>query len=204
MSEHLHVLLKEIHSLENSVKKEIEGAEKALSYQVDKGKISFKKDVIKLHRSFKKNAAMYLLNSRFLVMLTAPVIYFVLIPALLLDLAIFFYQVVCFPIYGIEKVKRKDYFLYDRHKLRYLNIFEKINCEYCAYFNGLVAYMREIASRTEQYWCPIRHAIAIKGAHSRYNYFVSYGDPLVYQKQLEHLRKEMEYRKTHSGASPSK
>lgn len=33
---------------------------------------------------------------------------------------------------------------------------EKVNCVYCSYFNGLMSYLREIAGRTEQYWCPIR------------------------------------------------
>jgi len=39
------------------------------------------------------------------------------------------------------------------------------------YENGLAGYFREIAARTEQYWCPIKHARRIKAAHGRYPRF---------------------------------
>jgi hypothetical protein len=42
--------------------------------------------------------------------------------------------------------------IFDRTHLAYLNLVEKINCAYCSYGNGLAAYLREIAARTEQYW----------------------------------------------------
>jgi len=32
----------------------------------------------------------------------------------------------------------------DRHHLAYLNVIEKLNCEYCGYANGVFAYVREI------------------------------------------------------------
>ena len=43
------------------------------------------------------------------------------------------------------------YLAFDRHRLTYLNFAEKLNCEYCAYANGILAYFTEIAARTEQY-----------------------------------------------------
>jgi hypothetical protein len=92
------------------------------------------------------------------VVLTAPVIYAVIVPLVLLDLFVTIYQRVCFPVYGIPKVNRGDYLIFDRHHLAYLNALEKLNCAYCSYANGLIAYVREIAGRTEQYWCPIKHA----------------------------------------------
>jgi len=36
------------------------------------------------------------------------------------------YQSVCFPIYGVARVKRSDYFAFDRGQLAYLNAIEKI------------------------------------------------------------------------------
>ena len=63
----------------------------------------------------------------------------------------------CFPIYGIERVQRRRYFAIDRHTLAYLNAIEKANCLYCSHANGVIAYVREVAARTEQYWCPIKH-----------------------------------------------
>ena len=65
-------------------------------------------------------------------------------------------------------MRRRDYFVFDRHHLAYLNAIEKLNCAYCSYANGLVAYVREIAGRTEQFWCPIKHARRAIGAHAHY------------------------------------
>ena len=33
-----------------------------------------------------------------------------------------------------------------------------INCIYRSYANGLCSYVTEVAARTEQHWCPIKHA----------------------------------------------
>ncbi len=81
------------------------------------------------------------------------------------------YQALCFPLYDIPKVRRSEYMLLDRHRLAYLNFLEKLNCEYCAYGNGVLAYVTEVAARTEQYWCPIKHALRMKSMHSRYRFF---------------------------------
>ncbi len=115
-------------------------------------------------------------NSNILLILTAPFIYSMIIPAIILDFFIYFYQGICFPVYGIKKVERSQYIAFDRHKLSYLNSIQKLNCTYCSYFNGLIAYVREVASRTEQYWCPIKHSIRKKGLHKRYKNFFEYGD----------------------------
>ena len=57
---------------------------------------------------------------------------------------------------------------------------EKINCAFCSYANGLIAYTREIASLTEAYWCPIKHAKRLNGSHPRYKDFLDYGDAEAY------------------------
>ena len=98
-----------------------------------------------------------------------------------LDFFVSVFQAVCFPIYGIAKIRRADYFVFDRHHLAYLNALEKLNCAYCSYANGLIAYTREIAARTEQYWCPIKHARRVIGTHARYALFDDYGDAEGYQ-----------------------
>ena len=46
---------------------------------------------------------------------------------------------------------RGQYIVIDRHRLKYLNAIEKLNCVYCGYGNGVIAYARDIAGRTEQY-----------------------------------------------------
>ncbi len=54
-----------------------------------------------------------------------------------------------------DEVRRADYMVMDRKYLGYLNIIEKANGLFCAYFNGLIAYVGDIGVRTEQYWCPM-------------------------------------------------
>ena len=62
---------------------------------------------------------------------------------------------------AFAQVKRSEYVIIDRNHLSYLNLIEAFNCVYCGYANGVIAYVREIASRTEQHWCPIKHALRI-------------------------------------------
>jgi hypothetical protein len=125
-----------------------------------------------------------------MVVLTAPVIYSLIVPLLLLDLVVMVYQAICFPVYGIGKVRRRDYFIFDRHHLAYLNALEKLNCAYCSYANGLIAFLREIAARTEQHWCPIKHARRAIGAHEHYREFVDYGDADGYREWLQATARE--------------
>jgi hypothetical protein len=107
-----------------------------------------------------------------------------ILPIGLLDIALSIYQAVCFRLYDIPRVKRSDYIVIDRHHLAYLNIIEKLNCIYCGYGNGVISYAREIISRTEQYWCPIKHARKVVDAHSRYKTFLDYGDATAYPIKL--------------------
>src|SRR6478735_8143302 len=81
-----------------------------------------------------------LLHSRALVVLTSPVIWACAVPLIFLDLAGTLFQAICFPIYGIPRVRRRDYLVFDRHRLDYLTVADKFNCEYCAYANGIMAY----------------------------------------------------------------
>lgn len=117
--------------------------------------------------------------------LTAPIIYSVYIPLTLLDLMASIYQAVCFPIYGIEKINRSDYVVIDRHKLSYLSWVEKFNCVYCGYGNGVLAYVSEIASKTESYWCPVKHGERIKNPHQHYDSFCEYGDEPAFNRIRE-------------------
>jgi hypothetical protein len=139
------------------------------------------------HHLFKKPLWPYLRGIHPLVILTSPVIYLCSIPFLLLDLAVTIYQAVCFPVYGIKKVPRADYLVFDRGSLRYLNLIEKIGCVYCSYANGLLAYIVEITARTEQHFCPIKHARKVLHAHSLYANFIPYGDPRAWRKLIDHI-----------------
>ena len=101
------------------------------------------------------------------------------------------YQAICFRVYGIPQVRRRDYLVFDRKSLAYLNAMEKLNCAYCSYANGVIAYVREVAARTEQYWCPIKQARRVIGRHARYAEFTEYGDAEHYRERLRSLREDL-------------
>jgi hypothetical protein len=61
---------------------------------------------------------------------------------------------------------------------------------FCGYFNGLIAYVQEIGARTEQHWCPIKHARKVGYIHTRYHHFFEYGDAKAYRDELKRLQKD--------------
>ena len=123
--------------------------------------------------------------------LSAPLIYGMFLPLLVLDLCLVGFQAVCFRLYRIPRVGRAPYFAFDRHHLPYLNPIEKFNCDFCGYATGVLAYGREILSRTEQYWCPVKHARRLEGAHPRHEGFLDYGTAVRYRDELEAFRKKL-------------
>jgi hypothetical protein len=163
MNPKIAALAAKIQILEAELEAELAQRRAELSVGLERGRAFFEEEVLRRHRELRTRLSTYLLNARPLVVLTAPVIYVVIVPLVLLDLFVTIYQRVCFPVYGIPKVNRGDYLIFDRHHLAYLNALEKLNCAYCSYANGLIAYVREIAGRTEQYWCPIKHARRVIG-----------------------------------------
>jgi hypothetical protein len=177
-----------IRTLERELEAALAKRRVELNYQVQDGVVQFEHEVIERHRLLKARLLKYVFGARPAMILTAPAIYALIIPFALLDLFVALYQAVCFPVYGIPRVRRSDYFAFDREQLAFLNAVEKINCAYCAYANGLLGYVREIASRTEEYWCPIKHARRVLGTHPRYASFVDFGDADAYRHDLESLR----------------
>jgi hypothetical protein len=152
-------------------------------------------DLTREARAFRQSVPAFIRESSVAALVTTPVIYSVLPVFLVLDAWITVYQWICFPVYGIARVARRRYFVIDRHKLAYLNGIEKVNCVYCGYANGLIAYVREIAARTEQYWCPIKHARPIPAPHARYRVFFEYGDARAYRQELPKVRRMLRSRR---------
>ena len=189
MTHRLETLLDEVRQLEREMVGEARKKEKEFCYSVHAKTVQFTEAAKTRHERLRLGIPGYILHSRFLVLLTSPVIWMCVIPIALADLVGTIYQAICFPIYGIPKVRRSDYLAFDRHYLSYLNFFEKVNCEYCAYVNGILGYFTEIAARTEQHWCPIKHAGCVKCEHSRYKKFIEYGDAERYRAQLEVIRR---------------
>ena len=97
-------------------------------------------------------------NKFFKHALSAPFIWLPLLAVIILDILVEIYHHICFPIYGIPKVKRSAYIqIIDRNKMKYLSPLEKLGCMYCGYVNGGLLYFKEIAGLTEKYWCGIMH-----------------------------------------------
>jgi len=181
-------LLCKIQALEQELIKEIQNQQNTFTYEIQQKRIFFEEQVTQQHKHYLQLLLNYLKKASLKNILSAPVIWAVLIPTVLLDIGVTLFQAICFPIYGIPKVKRTDYIVFDRQYLNYLNFIEKINCAYCSYFNGIIAYIQEIAARTEQFWCPIKHARHISTLHSRYQHFLDYGDAKSYRKHKDKIR----------------
>ena len=188
MANQIENLVGKIRELESELIHEIQRKEKEFFYEVIRKKVHFKREVKKQHKALVKKIPRYIYDASLLNILTVPAIWFCLVPGVFLDLAITGYQAICFPVYGIPKVRRRDYIVLDRQYLSYLNGVEKLNCVYCGYFNGLIAYVQEVIARTEQYWCPIKHARKLKTVHNRYRNFLDYGDADGYKKKIEEVR----------------
>ncbi len=191
MNARIKELVDQISSLEKNLKEEIDKEESKLDYKIKEGKIWFDKETIARQKEAFTGLFKYLKESPLLYILTAPIIYVVIVPAIFLDLFVTVYQHINFRVYKIPIIKRSDYIVFDRHYLAYLNMIEKINCLYCSYFNGLAAYVTEVAAATEQFWCPIKHAKKVAYRHTRYDRFIPYGDSAYHQK-LAKLRKELQ------------
>ena len=186
MKQHLDELLARIRALQE----EVEDTYRQAQLEIEERKARLAGEFLKRQRAYKIGLARFIVRARPLVLLSAPVIYLGWIPFLLMDLFVTVYQAICFPIYGIPKARRADYLVFDRERLPYLNAIERFNCFYCSYGNGVAAYTREVAARTEQYWCPIKHARRLRAAHDYYPKFIDHGDAEGYRRELERLRRD--------------
>ncbi|MDX9743397.1 MAG: hypothetical protein RBT59_06225 [Arcobacteraceae bacterium] len=181
-------ILSQIKILENELLEEFKKKEEKFFYKIENEKAKFEQRVIFEGKSKIISSLKYLSSFPITVIATIPFIWAMIIPIILTDIFVTIYQAICFPIYKIPKVKRKEYVIMDRYNLFYLDKVERINCWYCEYFNGVVAYVREIAGRTEQFWCPIKHATPLKDKHSRYDNFFDFGDYTKYREELNEKR----------------
>ncbi len=191
MADPLNDIVTRIRALQRDLDKQLDAQRERFRYQLRRGRVVFDREIRQRHKKYKVRLWTYIKNPNWPVVLTAPFIYALIIPLVLLDLFVALYQLTCFPAYGIPKVRRRDYIAIDRHYLGYLNGLEKLNCVYCGYANGLLALVAEVASRTEAYWCPIKHARRLRGTHERYLAFADYGDAEHYRDRLQQLRAEL-------------
>ncbi len=184
-------LLDEMRGIQEQLERRFDSARETFRYSVENGRVLISREVRELQRRYRVSSLRYLLGANLSSLLTVPVVYSMLLPLLIVDLGFSLYQQICFRAYGVPLVTRRRYMVNDRHKLGYLNSVEKVNCSYCGYANGVMAYAREIISRTEQHWCPIRHARHVPDAHKRYPRFFPYGDAVSWHEKLQEKRREL-------------
>jgi hypothetical protein len=188
MNDRIRQLLDQMTALEGDLRKAVQEQEATLLYRVKGKRVEFEESIRETHRRLKTGFFHWLVTYRPQNLITGPIIYSMILPMLILDLCVSFFQATCFPIYGIAKVRRGDYIIFDRQQLGYLNFIEKFHCTYCAYGNGLMAYVSEIVAKTEEYFCPIKHARKVLATHARYDRFLDYGEAEDYEAKLEKYR----------------
>jgi hypothetical protein len=191
MNDRIRSLLDQMSSIEDQLRAALQEGEAQVHFVVKGKRVEFERGARDAHRKLKRSILRWIVTNRPQNFITGPIIYGCGFPILFLDLSVTFYQLICFPVYGIARVRRGDYMIYDRKYLSYLNWFERLHCEYCAYANGAMAYMAEVLARTEEYFCPIKHAHKSLGTHKRYRHFLEYGDAADYHGRLEEFRREM-------------
>lgn len=188
MNERIDRILAQMAALEADLQAAVHEQEGRMIFQIKGKRVEFERSAREAHARLRMRLSRWLVSNRPQNLITGPLIYGMILPMLLMDACVSFYQWACFPVYGITKVRRSDYLVFDRRHLGYLNIIEKFHCTYCEYGNGLMGYVSEILARTEQYFCPIKHAHKILGTHRHYNRFLAYGDAADYEARLEAYR----------------
>ena len=188
MNNRIHQILDQISALENELHMAIEQEGGRLRYRIEGKRITFEHAIREAHLKARTGIFHWFLTVRPQNYLTAPIIYGMIFPLVLFDLCISFYQMTCFPIYGVARVRRANYIMLDHQHLAYLNIIEKVDCMYCSYAVGLLGYAQEITARTEQYFCPIKHARKMLNANARYEHFLDYGEADNFHDKLEEFR----------------
>lgn len=191
MQSRINELLNQIHQLEDQLEDVLKNHEVEFFYRLDGTRVRFEESVRRAHQKLRIGIFRWLGQSELRNVLSAPFIYGMIVPFAVLDASLWLYQQVCFRLYRVPRVRRSRYIFLDRHQLAYLNGIEKFNCIYCGYGNGLMGYAREIVARTEQYWCPVKHARRILDPHRRYARFAEFGDSEAYQAHLKAMRDEL-------------
>ncbi|RRS29883.1 MAG: hypothetical protein P794_09555 [Epsilonproteobacteria bacterium (ex Lamellibrachia satsuma)] len=191
MSDKIREMMEEIEEMKQKLREEIEEQEKHINYEIKNGYVIFEKEVLARQKENMENLWEWFSEIPLSQLLSSPVVYAMAIPAILLDIMLFIYQNVVSRVFKIDFVKRSDYIVFDRQYLGYLNVVEKFNCMFCSYFNGLMYYASAIASRTELYFCPIKHAKKIAYDHEYFDAYLTYGYGDEYQKKLKELREKL-------------
>ena len=191
MNRTIEGIINDMRELENELETLVAEQHRDFLYRVEGAKIKFEESIVAQQKALKIGLIEWLASSRLRSIVSIPFIYSMIIPLVFLHITMELFHAICFPLYKIPKVKRANYFAADRQQLPYLNAIEKLNCAYCAYGNGVIAYSREIVARIELYWCPIKHAKKVLGSHPHYQKFLAFGEFEDFHKKTAAIRSEL-------------
>ena len=94
MTAHINDLMDKIRLLEAELDAEVAQRRIELHVGMEKGQIFFEQEILRRHRELRTRLSTYILNARPLVVLTAPVIYALIVPFVLLDIFVTIYQAI--------------------------------------------------------------------------------------------------------------
>ena len=114
MNERIAQLLGQMAALEEELRAAVHQQESRMFFQIKGKRVEFERSVRDAHRKLRKNFFRWLVTNRPQNLITGPVIYAMILPLMMVDFFVSFYQWACFPIYGVAKVRRSDYIVFDR------------------------------------------------------------------------------------------
>ena len=121
---HIRNIVERINQLQDELEAALGERAEKFSYSIENRRIRFKSDTVRWQKQFKRGLAGYIFGAPIRNIISAPVVYSLVIPFVLIDIWVSLYQAICFPIYRVKKVRRRDYIVFDRHHLAYLNVIE--------------------------------------------------------------------------------
>jgi hypothetical protein len=85
MTAHLDVLMEKLRSVEAEIETELAKRREALRFRFENRRIVFEEEVLRVQRAIKVGLARYIRDANPLIELTAPVIYSLIIPLVLVE-----------------------------------------------------------------------------------------------------------------------
>jgi hypothetical protein len=180
----LKKLTEKIDALNKALSREYARMAEKYGFSIQQRTVTFLKEFRERNKKFRIPAWKYVVPTDVRHLISMPFIYIMIVPVVILDIFLTVYNRIALPLYRIPVVKRREYIIYDRQFLSYLNLIQKFNCLYCSYANGLMSYGTEIAARTERYWCPVKAAHKPIAHHGWYGDFADYGNPREWEERF--------------------
>ncbi len=103
MTNPMQEILQRIEALQDQLEEEISKRREAFRYQVENGRIVFEDEARRRHRELRVRFLVFIRRTRPMVVLTAPVIYSLIIPFVILDIFVTIYQAICFRCMGFPR-----------------------------------------------------------------------------------------------------